>query len=620
MAQHWYREGSFSTRSSAESNPVTHQVRFKNNRPTVLIKQIEIIRHQNKLITVFELTPFHCSEISTIWREFFFEEVSIQGLIKNRCKRVQFDITKDELRATIEKFNQFCTYINSYYERCEFPTELLLDLTNIITFAFKFEEEEVLFDHMIPEKQVSLAHVNPYKKESLELIEITKDKISPRAFTKFKILLASGENPNQKSRHMGQSLMLLIVQLGENSVSKKTQLKMVELLLWYNNMAQDVVFSRDNGLFWESPMERAYQEIPRNPEIYALFVRTFSTIKKSPTCNNPQIANITLSTDINKIITTFEIAEKPIFSIFQPTAILTAAEHECLLPLFAQEFQAKKGYDLLAILTDEISGKDKFIELIRDHKDLMVGFNLFHFFTSPQLPNHIFVCCVFSQIIPQYRRTGIMALTMLRPALTLGIASQSHIIFCYQAAAYASYQLANELAHHPKNKSFHMTKALYVMLKSIYGEDSFSLVQDQTALSVMEEETQVKPGDDKSSSIQKKCYEEYIMGGNKGFFSAPVLFYADKICFEKYQKRAKNYGVNLLSFIKEFSPHLKKLVEDNCHNILPKKPIRISKILAHLGFNYGDHRKNKPLEPEAYPNLSHKFWGDELQNNRIARL
>lgn len=406
--------------------------------------------------------------------------------------------------------------------------------------------------HIIAEYTFPRSHVNPARKNSRALVNLLAyNTLQTLPKKQFRYLLTQGEDVNGVGGDGDMTAMYY--------ATLQYDLDVLAFMLFYGGNP----FMRiEGGTFFESPYEVAGKFQER--EKIELIQSTVTTIQRPLSMasqSKPRLAVDAIDVKFidDSLITCIRLSNhKTLLSCLKKPALLTASEKSSVHALFERFFETRNpGTDLHDILNNDLNGENNYIELIMDGQQL-AGFNLFELISPKSSNRHIFLHCVYSLIMPEYRGYGIMsllafrlafAMQLLSPGLTLGV------FFC--AVHDNSYRMVKDLLHYPKYQPHSMNILMDDILQEVFKGDA-SLYHD-TITCFTEDDVRLKDCENANTKkdIIEKIFYQYILGINSAptgkTRAAPVLFYVGDDSFHRLESMLRStIRVN-------FSGHIQQL-------------------------------------------------------------
>ncbi len=578
----WSRRGDFFAIDFNRSGQLIHQVNYRVNTFSGLVKEIFVSHYSDHdmMVDLQATKGSHSIVIGAVLEFFQPDEVSIP---KTGLYYVKISIST---KVLLNKLRKVFDYLNDKYNAVLFSGELINEI-NLIHESIYYPVADKVYKHTMAKYIHWYDRVNPARKNSKQLVKLIDGfkELDKAGIKKFKKLLTQGEDTQQRNE-FGQTVFYHAIYRHKNP-------EILELLVVYDN--GEGPFIRDNGSFYMDAHEMALE----SNQMYKVKIleQAVSRIRRPPQgARQSGVLNADVYFHDGKIISDFECANNvTINTVFQNVQRITSAERKAVYELFAMLFEVpsdQNNQELLNIFNQELAHKNKFIEIIRIG-NAIVGFNLFRFVILPEYPKHMFVICDYTMMHPQYRGFAIIPLLGNRPAYALQLLLPDYKVgIFFSAVHYNSYRMVRGL-NYPMHQPEWMEPLILALLKFVYqGQPDF--VHDVMTCYV-KENIKVKGAESirPTSDIWQKFFYKYILGrvfeNEKDPRSAPVLYFVDDENYEKLEATCLDMGIHLLDNIVKMAVSMQQFMADLTGKKVDTKIVN--------GFNAFKYIKN-----------THRFW------------
>jgi hypothetical protein len=545
MTNRWYRYWDFNKKSKSDST-CTNIVGYRSIYST-LIKEVEVLLYSDgDALLSFKIPYRSINKVNAIFQQFCMPNEfndPMQGVL-------HISIKPHALESTLKKLIALFQYMRREYGQHEISLELMEEFQRIFHCISSHEK----MTHLIPDKNVASAHINPARSTSTALIDFLRYRRANAPFDKqFDSLLIQGENPNQCD-FLGDTPITLAIFRDIEYLKR--------LIIMGANFLQRPEVT--GPVFFTDAMELA--EKHKKTGHLDIMASRLTTIEKP--ISGPVTRN-DLMMHHNQIVTTFHFKNKqPIFTRLKKTTELSKNEKQELFNLFSQFFElthANHPNELKDLFfKEDLKGQNKFVELIHCGAKV-IGFNLFEILESKTDPRYLFLHCAYALIQPQYRGYGLMSLLAFRLAYCLQqLAPERKVGVLFFSNHFNSYKMLmpkdisdNAFLNFPMYQSTHVVQLVKEFVDFLY-EGKAKLHHDNFACYIKEKKPLKVSGSyhSKHPDIYEDFFYKDIQGHDADFSDGPhvtpVVFLVEDHSFKKLSRLCSSLGIH-------FGDHINKL-------------------------------------------------------------
>ncbi len=566
MLPRWYVDPRYSEGVSCKDI----NVRYLSHSPLSVFTHLDVLGRANErkvisltfsplfldsLIYVFNQLslPYQCNQIE-------FTQFTDTATMADRTficlqgKAYSANIEMDQ--EGLKKIFYLFDYFNQKMDSRPFPKELYTELENIFHGYFQPQLSEFRMNF-------SDTHRKPYHSLSdIYAFEPLSEK--------HRCYLFEGDNPDQLQT-CGSYNALTYAVLRQSSV------RAVELLLWYqSNPFLRTVTVRPNqvGGVLFSPLE--YAIAFNQTEKANIIVHEFSKITHS--IQNEKKENIE---------SYHRYYQKGVESIFynnhslsiktrlMDVNSLTKTEKMEVFDIFKENFSSIHSENIKNEFDEEFVGS-KLIDLIVNHQNKIVGFNLFDMVSPKKHPTHLFVHCAYAAIEKSYRGLGLMNFLSFRlPYVIQTFFPNQCVGFFYSALHYNSYRLVSQFKHWPKYQDDQMNTLMLDLIDTIMPEAIFVKENLKTYLidSMLVNQKPVKTNE---IMLNEKMYKYELRADDEvkeesESRSVPVAFLINEENTEFMKQLSHKKGFSFFKHISSYQNNMFQFMKDHPNETVIKR-------------------------------------------------
>ncbi len=226
---------------------------------------------------------------------------------------------------------------------------------------------------------------------------------------------------------------------------------------------------------------------------------------------------------------------------------------------------------LIKMILEDLHEPNRLVEVIRNDKNEMIGFNLFHILIDSE--NIIYWYCSLTVLDNAWRNYGLTPLFAFQLAYSLQMLYQKYEINIFLLAIHPnSYRLLEGILHWPKHQPQHLAQRVQWLLKELAVVPSASYHNVALDSYVDKQLAVSQPESSCNKLIQNFFYHDLLKQKDwtSGFKAATILYPVADQSFQLFDQHCQRFGINTSQHISMMTELLSHFL-DACKLNLPRR-------------------------------------------------